>query len=172
MPLSLLHALDPMLQRLQHLSDFDDGDREAILGLPHRVEALAAHAFIVTEGDPHVSSCVLLSGFAIRHKVAGNGGRQIMALHMVGDLIDLQNALLDVANHNLQTLSPATVAYIPVEAVSELMATRPAVGRAMWRETLIEASIFREWILNIGRRNARTRIAHFLCEIAVRMEAR
>ena len=40
----------------------------------------------------------------------------------------------------------------------------------MWYETLVEASIFREWILNIGRRNARTRIAHLLCEFALRLE--
>jgi CRP-like cAMP-binding protein len=41
---------------------------------------------------------------------------------------------------------------------------------AMWYETLVEGSIFREWVLNIGRRDARTRIAHLLCEFALRLE--
>jgi CRP-like cAMP-binding protein len=41
---------------------------------------------------------------------------------------------------------------------------------AMWYETLVEGSIFREWVLNIGRRDARTRIAHLLCEFAMRLE--
>jgi CRP-like cAMP-binding protein len=59
---------------------------------------------------------------------------------------------------------------IPVEAMRETAFARPSVGMAMWYETLVEASIFREWILNIGRRNARTRIAHLLCEFALRLE--
>jgi CRP-like cAMP-binding protein len=46
----------------------------------------------------------------------------------------------------------------------------PHVGMAMWYETLVEGSIFREWIVNVGQRNARTRIAHLLCEFAMRLE--
>lgn len=41
----------------------------------------------------------------------------------------------------------------------------------MWLETLAEGSIFREWIANIGRRDARSRVAHLLCEIAVRLQS-
>jgi CRP-like cAMP-binding protein len=41
----------------------------------------------------------------------------------------------------------------------------------MWYDTLVDASIFREWILNIARRDARARIAHVLCEFGVRLEA-
>jgi CRP-like cAMP-binding protein len=47
----------------------------------------------------------------------------------------------------------------------------PAVGIAMWYETLVDGSIFREWILNVGRRDAFTAIAHLLCEFAMRAEA-
>ena len=32
-----------------------------------------------------------------------------------------------------------------------------------------DGSIFREWVLNIGRRDARSRIAHLLCEFAYRL---
>jgi CRP-like cAMP-binding protein len=59
---------------------------------------------------------------------------------------------------------------IPVEAIRELAFRHPNVGMAMWYETLVEGSIFREWVLNIGRRDARTRIAHLLCEFALRLE--
>jgi CRP-like cAMP-binding protein len=59
---------------------------------------------------------------------------------------------------------------IPVEAVQEIAFKRPNVGKAMWYETLVDASIFREWTLNVGRRDALTRTAHLLCEFAVRLE--
>jgi CRP-like cAMP-binding protein len=41
----------------------------------------------------------------------------------------------------------------------------------MWRDTLIDAAIFREWMIGIGRRSAYTRIAHVLCEVFVRLRA-
>jgi CRP-like cAMP-binding protein len=112
----------------------------------------------------------MLSGYSFRNKVAGNGGRQVFSIHMKGDLADLQNSLLGIADHNLQALNHVVAAMIPVEAIQELAFTRPAVGRAMWFQTLVDASIFREWTLNVGRRDARTRAAHMLCEFAVRLE--
>jgi CRP-like cAMP-binding protein len=89
---------------------------------------------------------------------------------MKGDLADLQNSLLGTADHNLQALTHVEAALIPVEAVDEIAFKRPAIGRAMWYETLVDASIFREWTLNVGRRDARTRAAHLLCEFALRLE--
>ena len=41
----------------------------------------------------------------------------------------------------------------------------------MWYDTLVDASIFREWILNISRQDAQTRLAHLLCEFGVRLES-
>ena len=88
----------------------------------------------------------------------------------MGDIVDLQNSLLGIADHNVQMLTAGTVSLIPVEAMRKIAFSRPSVGMAMWYETLVEGSIFREWVLNIGRRDAKTRIAHLLCEFAVRLE--
>jgi len=113
---------------------------------------------------------LLLSGYAYRHKVAGNGGRQILSIHMKGDIVDLQNSLLGIADHNVQMLTAGEMALIPIGAIREIAVVSPTVGMAMWYETLVEGSIFREWVLNIGRRDARTRCAHLLCEFALRLE--
>lgn len=140
------------------------------MALPFTRRKLNAHDHIVWEGDRPEHTCLLMSGFAFRHKVAGSGGRQIMSIHMKGDLIDLQNSMLGIADHNVQMLSAGEIALMPFEAVRELAFRLPSVGMAMWYETLVEGSIFREWILNIGRRDARSRIGHLLCEFAVRLE--
>jgi CRP-like cAMP-binding protein len=93
-----------------------------------------------------------------------------MSIHMKGDLVDLQNSLLGSADHNVQMITAGTLALIPVQAIREIAFNFPAIGMAMWYETLVEASIFREWILNVGRRDAFTAVAHLLCEFALRME--
>jgi CRP-like cAMP-binding protein len=75
-----------------------------------------------------------------------------------------------MADHSVQMLTAGKVAMIPRDAVVQLAFERPAIGKAMWIDTLVDASIFREWIANIGRRDARTRLAHLLCEFSLRLE--
>ena len=164
------HPLAPMVRKLELWNSLSEVDRDSVLALPFTERALSAGQYVVWEGDQPQNSCVLNSGFAYRHKMAGNGGRQIMSIHIKGDIVDLQNSLLGVADHNVQMLTDGRLALVPVEAMRDIAFSRPAVGMAMWYETLVEGSIFREWILNIGRRDAKTRIAHLLCEFALRLE--
>jgi CRP-like cAMP-binding protein len=79
--------------------------------------------------------------------------------------------VLVTEDHNVQSLNRSAAAIIPRSALLELWNTRPAVRMALWTETLIGASIVREWVVNVGRRDSRARIAHLLCEIAFRLHA-
>src|ERR1700710_2956326 len=163
--------LSPLVAKLRNLVPLDEDDEQAILALPHTIRRLSLAQYIVREGDVATHSCLVVSGFAMRHKIVGDGGRQIINIHMAGDMVDLQNALLSVADQNVQALTPMTAAFIPRDALVALAFARPTVGRALWLETLVEGSIAREWIANVGRRDARTRVAHLLCEFAMRLEA-
>jgi CRP-like cAMP-binding protein len=170
-----MHHPDPSLRlladKLGLWLPLDGDHRAAIVALPHVVRTLRAGEFIVREEDRPRHSCLLLSGFAARHKLAGNGARQILALHMAGDLIDMHQAMPTRADHNIQALSAVSLAFVPLDAIRELAIQHAAVGEAMWFETLVEAATLREWMLNIGRRDARTRTAHLLCEVGVRLRA-
>jgi CRP-like cAMP-binding protein len=167
---NLQHVLAPMVRKLSMREELSAADLKAIFDLPHTLRKMQAGQYLVWDGDKPQNTCLLISGFAYRHKLAGNGGRQIVSIHMRGDIVDLQNSLLGTADHNVQMLTNGEIAVIPVEAMRELAFHHPSVGMAMWYETLVEGSIFREWVLNVGRRDARTRIGHLLCELALRME--
>ena len=159
------------MRKIERRFPLEADDRDALLGLPYMVRRVGAGAHIVRDGDRPDHCTVLVSGFAYRHKITGEGGRQILSLHMRGDFLDLQNSLLPVADHNVQALSAAEVAFIPREAIRELALQRPAVAAALWFDTLVDASVFREWVVNVGRRDARSRVAHLLCEFFTRLEA-
>lgn len=146
-------------------------DQQAILKLPHRVRRLEAQSYILREGDRPDRCAVLIEGYAFRHKVTGDGSRQILAISIPGEALDFQNLFLEEADHNVQMLSRGVVAEIPREAIEELMLAHPEIGRAILITTLVEASIFREWVVNIGQRDSRSRIAHLLCEFAFRLSA-
>lgn len=164
-------ALAPLVRKLSLHAPLSEDDQSALLALPHAVRTLETGQYVVREGDLPTHSCLVVSGFAIRHKIAGNGGRQIVNVHVSGDMVDLQNSLLTTADHNVQALSRMVAAFIPRDAIVELAFSRGAVGKALWLETLVEGSISREWITNVGRRDARTRLAHLLCEFAYRLDA-
>jgi CRP-like cAMP-binding protein len=163
-------TLEPLLNKLTYRVDLDAGDRQALLALPFNLKSMERSHFVVRERELATQSCVMLSGYSIRSKLTATGMRQIVAIHMKGEVVDLQNSMLKVADHSVQMLTPGKVAMIPREAISQLTLDRPKIGHAMWIDTLVDGSIFREWITNVGRRNARTRIAHLLCEFSLRLK--
>lgn len=170
MALSSFQALSPILRKLETRALLDQHDREAFLGLPVRLQKVEPSVFLVREGDRPDQSLVLISGFAFRHKLTESGHRQILNFHVAGDFMDLEGALLNIADHNIQTLTRCEVAFVPRGALRELLHSFPRLCMAMWIDTLIDASIFREWIVNVGRRGGVTRIAHLLCEFGRRLE--
>jgi CRP-like cAMP-binding protein len=163
--------LELLVRNLELRSPLPPEDREAVLNLPHTLRTLEAGTYTIREADTPELCAVLVSGFAYRQKLTGNGSRQIVALHIPGDALDFQNLFLDVSDHSLQMLTRAEVAFIKIKDLQLLARERASVGHAILVKILVEASIFREWVLNVGRRDSTTRVAHLLCELGVRLEA-
>jgi CRP-like cAMP-binding protein len=162
--------LGAMVRKLLIRSRLNAEETHALLSLPHRPRSLAANVSVVRDGQTVDSCTVLLSGVAYRNKIAGNGARQILGLPLPGDIIDLQSTLLAEADHYIHTLTRAEVAHIPHAAILDLLQKFPAIARASWRDAMVDAAIARQWVLNLGRKDARQRLAHLLCEWAVRHE--
>jgi len=139
--------------------------------LPFTRKRFGKDAYMVREGERTTDCSVILRGFAFRQKMLRDGSRQIISIHIPTEFVDLQNGLLLVADHNVQCIKGAEAATIPREALLSLAIERPEVLRAIWIDTLIDASVFREWVVNVGRRDSRARIAHLLCELALRLRS-
>jgi CRP-like cAMP-binding protein len=165
------NPLEQLLRNLELRVPLPPDDRRAILDLPYTLRTLEPATYIVREADAPQFCAVLASGFAYRQKLAGDGSRQIVGLHIPGDALDFQHLFLDVSDHNVQMLTRGDVAYVSREDLQQLARARAAIGHAILVKILVEASIFREWILNVGRRESRARLAHVLCELAIRLES-
>lgn len=164
-------ALLPLVQMLARHRRLGDEDRAAVLGLPYSLRELARDTILVSEGDSVTHSAILSSGYMYRQKIAtAQGKRQILEVHLPGDLVDLQNGFFERADHDVLALTRCTVAMVPVEALLQVCFARPQIGLAVWTASLLDAAIQRELTASIGQRDARGRIAHFLCEFGVRTE--
>ena len=162
--------LEGMIRKLETRTELCRADCEAIMALPFVTRSYDPPSYVLREGERPQRYCsFIVAGLAIRQKITATGGRQIVSIHMRGDFIDLQHLFLNRADHSVQALTKLETAEIDREALQSLTLERPNVGRAMWTDALVDASIFREWIVNVGRRDARTRVAHLLCEFSLRM---
>jgi CRP-like cAMP-binding protein len=161
----------PLIAKLDSIFTLTPEERQAILDMPVHVHELRARQDIVREGDRPSRSFVVLEGFTCMFKLTPKGERQIMAFHIPGDIPDLQSLHLKVLDNSVGTITRCKVGFIQHETLRELCQTYPRIGSALWRETLIDAAIFREWMIGIGRRDAFARLSHLLCEMLVRMRA-
>ena len=160
----------PLIRKLESQGlRLTDEEQAALLAMPMQVESLRADQDIVREGDRPTRSCLILEGYAAMYKVTPTGKRQIVAFHLAGDIPDLQSSQLEVLDTSLGTLTAAKVAFIRHEAINEVCERHYRVARALWRQTLIDAAIFREWVVNVGRREALNALAHLMCEFVLRM---
>ena len=126
---------------------------------------------LVREGDRPSECCLVLEGFAYRYKLTQEGKRQIFSFHIPGDIPDLQSLHIDVMDHSLSSLCATKALFIPHETVRDLTRRCPRIGDAFWRDTLIDAAVFREWMVCLGRREAYGHMAHLLCELYVRLKS-
>ncbi|HLL30024.1 MAG TPA: cyclic nucleotide-binding domain-containing protein, partial [Allosphingosinicella sp.] len=137
-------TFEAMVRRLERRSPLAPADREALLSLPHSIRRLPASGHVTRDGDAPEHCALLLSGFAFRYKLTGEGARQIISLHIAAEFLDLQNSFLGISDTSVQTLTECDVALIPLAVIHDLALSNPAIGRAFWIDTLIDASIFRE----------------------------
>jgi CRP-like cAMP-binding protein len=162
---------NPLVRKLESIFDLTDDERQALENLPMQVQVIKADQDIVREGDRPTRSCLLLSGFACTYKITAGGKRQIVSFNIPGDVPDLQSLHLKTLDNSVGTISQCRLGFITHEDLRNLCARHPRITDAFWRETLIDAAIFREWVMNVGRREGVSRMAHVLCELVVRLRA-
>jgi CRP-like cAMP-binding protein len=160
-----------LLTKLEGIAPLSCEDKPALLRLPMTQARIKADADIHRQGDGPSAFCLLLDGFVCRYRLIATGGRQIMSFHVPGDIVDLQSLHLEVMDHSIAALVPSQLAFLPHQALHDLIHRHPRLGAALWRDTLIDAAIFREWLVGLGRRNAYERIAHLFCELVYKLKA-
>lgn len=162
---------NPLIRKLESVFTLTDDERQALETLPMQVAVIKDRQDIVREGDRPSRSCLILSGFACVYKMTAQGKRQIVSFSIAGDIPDLQSLHLKVLDTSISTISPCRVGFIQHEALHDICERYPRLAAAFWREALIDAAIFREWVMNVGQREGASRLAHVLCELLVRLRA-
>lgn len=153
--------------RLRHaMSEAEKAHLEALVD---RDEVVEAGHVILRRGKELAHSTMLVDGFVLR--TIGRAERTaIVGVHVPGDFLDLHNYSLRRLDHDILTIGPAHVAYVPHARLARALRERPRLARILWFSSLLDAAIHRAWILQLEQPRADRRLAQLFAEIWHRLE--
>jgi CRP-like cAMP-binding protein len=161
---------DYFLKRILRRDTLSPEEEQALRDAADGVQTYPAGADLASEGDRPDHSTLLIDGFTTRYRLLGNGQRQITAIHVPGDFVDLQSFVLKTMDHSVGALSAVRVVAFPHTAIKRLTETHPHLTRIMWLLTMLDAAIHREWLATMGGLPAPRHMAHLICEMYIRLQ--
>ena len=160
---------NPWTMKMEQFTAFSEEDRRRLDELASgRQRRHDAREDIIREGEHSPDLHLVLSGLACRYKLLPDGGRQIVAFLVPGDLCDAEIFILKQMDHSIAAIGPTTTVPIPGGVMRDLLLHRPGIALALWWGTLTDEGVLRARIVDLGRRDARQRIAHIIYELLVR----
>ena len=156
--------------RLAMLAPLGAQELAAVNALGGSIVQVAARVDLVAPGAQAHYVHFVVEGLIGRFAQFSNGTRQITALHIPGDVADLHAAIRPSAAPALQALVTTTLVRVPLQEMTELARSLPALTEACWAYCAVDVAVLERWAANLGRRTAAQRMAHFLCEVGLRIE--
>jgi CRP-like cAMP-binding protein len=160
--------MEHLLKRLAWTKPLHERERERLIGLISDVRSFVPGDEIISAGKPVNFSSVLLKGLACRESVLASGQRQITAFHLSGDFCDLHTYMLKTIPDSVKAITPCRVAVVSHDRLDAITSVSPRIAHLLWKSTLIDAAIFRRWLVCLGRQSALSRLCHLFCEFYFR----
>lgn len=166
-----IKPLNPLIERLGRFVDLGDEEREAVAALTSARRIARANETLIHEGTCANRVYLIVKGVGFRYRYLPNGRRQILGFLLPGDLCDTQFVILNESDHNIGLLCDTEIATVSPSALMSAMVQYPRIERALLMMALVESAMLREWLLNVGQRDACQKLAHFFCETSARFNA-
>ena len=157
-----------LLAALQVRDRLTNQEIDAIEQLPYSVREFRKGMSLIEQDSRPTESCLLLQGLAARVVYTPSGKRNITAVHIAGDFVDLHGFLLKVMDHHVAALTGVTAAFVPHAALRDISESFPHLARMLWLLTTIDAAIHRAWLTCLGRKSPLQHLAHLFCELSLR----
>jgi CRP-like cAMP-binding protein len=162
--------IEPLLRKLRARDEVSPDEEKVLRDALGQAEEVPAYKTVVRRAEPLQRSILLLEGYMCRYKDLRNGRRQITALHVPGDFLDLHGFTLQKLDHDVMSLSPCRIVSTPHRELVHITERYPHLTRLLWFTTNLDAAMHREWELSLGQRTGAARAAHLLCELHARLE--
>jgi CRP-like cAMP-binding protein len=164
-------VIDRLLLKLRRFDTVSAEEEQALGDAVWKTASFNRGQTIVKAKTELDFSNLLVEGFVQRQKDLKSGARLTLQLAIPGDFVDLHALLLKQLDHDVVAVSDCRMVFFKHEKLREVIDEHLHLGRLLWLSTIVDAAIHREWMLSLGRRSAKSRLAHLFCELQVRLTA-
>jgi two-component sensor histidine kinase len=148
----------------------DEAEQRAFEGICSKPIAIAAKSDIDPGGKASPKLYLVLDGWFARYRETGLGLRQTLSISLAGECLNPEALYLDSSTIGLSALTDGSVVAIEKADLQALAAERPNIARTFQHFLAAENMVLSEETARLGRRTARERLAHFMCEMVTRLD--
>jgi CRP-like cAMP-binding protein len=159
----------PFTRRLAQLVPLSPDDVGILSDLQSSTRTVQRHRDIVTEGRSYDSIFIIMEGNAIRYRILHDGRRQIINIILPGDVVGILGSFTDGSLYSTRALTDMLVAVVPISRFNTMIETHPRLITKIFWSLSCESTIYAEHLIDLGRRSALERVAHFLLELLTRL---
>jgi CRP-like cAMP-binding protein len=163
-------AATPLTRKLSRLVTLAPDEIAILDDMQSATRVIRRNREIMTEGRKYDALLILIDGVSIRCRILHDGRRQILNIALPGDFIGFPSAFSERALYSITALSDCVVAPVPFVRLLSLFNSQPKLAAAIFWSFACEAAMYAEHLIDVGRRSALERVAHFLLELLTRLQ--
>jgi CRP-like cAMP-binding protein len=161
----------PFTRRLAQLVPLSAEEVAILAELQSATRTVQRHRDIIMEGRSYGSILIIMEGNGIRYRILHDGRRQIVNIALPGDIVGVLGPFIESSLYSTKALTETVVATVPFTRINALFETNPRLVTKIFLFVSCELTIYAEHLIDLGRRSASERIAHFLLELLHRLQA-
>ncbi|MCK7611718.1 Crp/Fnr family transcriptional regulator [Roseibium sediminicola] len=159
----------PLARKLSNFVALSASEFDALRNLHKRRRSFVAGRDLVQQGQSDQAAYILSEGWVCSYKIQPDGTRQIVDFQIPGDFLGLRSVLLRTSDHSFEPITDIQAVEVQAGDLLDTFATSPRLATAiLWAASRDEAMVV-EHLVNLGRRDADRRTAHFLLELGARL---
>jgi len=163
-------SIAPLTRKLASFVDLSPDEVEVLENLQSSTRVVRRNREIVSEGRTYDTLFVLLDGIALRSRILRDGRRQVLNIALPGDFIGFPGCFFESALYSIPALTDCVISPIPFAMLIGLFDRQPRIAATIFWSFACEAAMYAEHLIDVGRRSALERVAHFLLELLTRLQ--
>nr|WP_163500710.1 Crp/Fnr family transcriptional regulator [Halomonas socia] len=158
-----------IIRHFNHYCALSEDDKRLLNDLEQSPTEIKAGAQLWEEGDRATEFCTLRTGWAYSYRYLENGNRQILEVYLPGDIIGLSEFAFSQRLAGVQMIEDGVVCHFPHACMLELFRQSTTLTSVLFAISSRQQALLTERLVNLARRSARQKLAHFLLEMYVRL---
>ena len=158
-----------IIRHFSHYCSLNENEKQLLRNLEESPSEMKAGTLLWEMGDNANEFCTLRSGWAYSYRHLENGDRQILEVFLPGDIIGLREFAFAQRLENVRMIDDGVVCHFPHHRMLDLFRQSLTLTSIMFAIGSRQQALLTERLVNIARRSARQKMAHFLHEMYLRL---